>query len=176
MESEMAAAGVLENLARPHTLSKLKSRLKETISQIRSDVEEQEGEDENLLEIRKRILRILLAEDNLINQKVAKVVLEKVGHHVDIADDGQIAVQMFREGQYDLILMDIHMPEMDGREATRKIRELEAADPARFPVQICALTANFTDEDEELCYQAGMNSYISKPFKLEELTRVLNRV
>jgi len=176
MESEMAAAGVLENLARPHTLSKLKNRLKETISQIRSDVEEQEGEDEHLLEIRKRILRVLLAEDNLINQKVAKVVLEKMGHHVDIADNGRIAVQMFREGKYDLILMDIHMPEMDGREATRKIRELEAADPERFPVQICALTANFTDEDEELCYQAGMNSYISKPFKLEELTKVLNRI
>ena len=72
--------------------------------------------------------------------------------------------------------MDIFMPEMDGLEATRQIRKIEADMPGRNPVHICAITANTSAEDEEKCYQAGMNSYISKTFHLEELIKILNRI
>ncbi|MDD4602780.1 MAG: response regulator, partial [Bacteroidales bacterium] len=104
------------------------------------------------------------------------VTLEKIGHHADLAENGKIAVEMFSRKKYDLILMDIYMPEMDGLEATRQIRALEAKSNEEFPVQICAITANTSPEDEEKCFKAGMNTYISKPFKLEELTRLLNKV
>jgi CheY-like chemotaxis protein len=143
---------------------------------VHKGIPEGEGEDSQSPETRKKVLNILLAEDNLINQKVARVILEKVGHKVDIAENGKIAVEMFSQKNYDLALMDIFMPEMDGLEATRKIREIEASDKNRFPVHICAITANASNEDEEHCLRAGMNSYISKPFKLDELDRVLNRV
>ncbi|MEI7983007.1 MAG: response regulator, partial [Bacteroidota bacterium] len=145
-------------------------------SQSHMDTPEAEGDELQLLDNRKRALRILLAEDNLINQKVARVILEKLGHHVDLAENGRTAVEMFTKKDYDLVLMDIFMPEMDGREATVKIREIEASSGNRFPVHICAITANSSGEDEEQCLLAGMNSYISKPFKLEQLTKILNRV
>ncbi len=123
-----------------------------------------------------RKLRILLAEDNLISQKVAKVTLSKLGHQTDIAENGQIAVEMFKNNQYDLILMDIFMPEQDGLEATREIRQAEQANPQGKAVHICAITANADEEDEEKCYQAGADSYITKPFKLEELMEVLDGI
>ncbi|MCK9204483.1 MAG: response regulator [Bacteroidales bacterium] len=174
--AEMTACGISEKLVRPYTLARLKSRISDTISQVHKGIPEGEGEDSQSPETRKKVLNILLAEDNLINQKVARVILEKVGHKVDIAENGKIAVEMFSQKNYDLALMDIFMPEMDGLEATRKIREIEASDKNRFPVHICAITANASNEDEEHCLRAGMNSYISKPFKLDELDRVLNRV
>ena len=129
----------------------------------------------HLQEDQKKVLNILLAEDNLINQKVALVILEKIGHAAELAVNGKVAVEMYAQKEYDLVLMDIQMPEMDGFEATCGIRAYEAAHPERDPVHICAITANRSSEDEENCYKAGMNSYISKPFKLEELTRILNR-
>jgi CheY-like chemotaxis protein len=121
-------------------------------------------------------LRILLVEDNLINQKVAMVILEKIGHAADLAVNGKVAVDMFMKKEYDLVLMDIQMPEMDGLEATKLIRVFETENPDRSPTHICAITANRSTEDEENCYSAGMTSYISKPFRLEELTRVLNHL
>jgi CheY-like chemotaxis protein len=107
---------------------------------------------------------------------VALVTLEKLGHTTDLAENGKIAVEMFAKKEYDLVLMDMFMPEMDGLEATRLIRQFEAGNPGRNPVHICAITANTSQEDEEKCYQAGMNSYISKPFRLEELVKVLNHI
>lgn len=175
--SELSAAGILVALVRPYTLSRLRSRIREVLSQVRK---EHAGDlDEvglHLQDDQKRVLNILLAEDNLINQKVALITLEKIGHKADLAENGKIAVELFGRNNYDLVLMDMSMPDMDGLEATRQIRLIEAANPGKSPVHICAITANTSAEDEERCYQAGMNSYISKPFKLEELVRILNHV
>ena len=123
-----------------------------------------------------RQLRILLAEDNLINQKVAQVTLSKLVHQIDIAENGNIAVAMYKKNKYDLILMDIFMPEMDGLEATREIRHIEQSGPMEKAIHICAITANADKDDEEKCYQSGVDSYISKPFKLEELIEILDSI
>jgi len=166
-------AGIEAFILRPFTLGKLKNRIAEALSGDDSKTFRHE-ENIHLTEPQKKVLNILIAEDNLINQKVALVTLNKLGHHIDVAENGKIAVEMAGKKPYDLILMDIHMPEMDGLEATKMIRLVEAAHPENRPVHICAITANTTREDEDLCYAAGMDSYISKPFRLEELTKVLN--
>jgi CheY-like chemotaxis protein len=113
-------------------------------------------------------LSILLAEDNLINQKLATRILNKLGYSVDIANNGVEAVGMLQNKEYDLIFMDMLMPEMDGLEATSMIR----AGANRQP-QIVAMTANALPEDREACFKAGMDDYISKPIKLEELITIL---
>ena len=175
--AELSSAGILVALVRPYTLSRLRSRIKEVLTQIRKEYTGAQDEvDLRLAEDQKKMLNILLAEDNLINQKVALVTLEKIGHTTDLAENGRIAVEMFAKKDYDLVLMDMFMPEMDGLEATRRIRKIESEHPDKNPVHICAITANTTAEDEEKCYQAGMNSYISKPFRLEELVKILNRI
>ena len=126
----------------------------------------------------KRSLVILLAEDNKINQKVAIKTLEGMGHHVDLVENGKEAVEIFQANKYDLILMDIEMPEMDGIEATRLIRKIEPdlllKDPEKRPIKIVALTAHSTTEDREKCLRAGMNDYISKPFRQQEIIRALS--
>lgn len=109
-----------------------------------------------------------MAEDNLINQKLATRVLAKLGYQLDIASNGVEAVGMVQEKAYDLILMDILMPEMDGLEATRLIRSGYQTQP-----KIVAMTANAMPEDRETCLRAGMDGYISKPIKLEELINML---
>ncbi|MGC8865635.1 MAG: response regulator [Bacteroidales bacterium] len=119
-------------------------------------------------------LKILLAEDNLINEKVAVATLERLGHSVDTAANGAIALQKFLEKKYDLIIMDLLMPEMDGLEATRRIRELERLQPSRGHTRIVALTAESHPDDRIRCLQAGMDDYITKPFKHEELLKILN--
>jgi len=173
--AEMTEAGIKAGLIRPYTLSRLKNRILEAVSMEKTGISGfgQEGETEPPVS-RKKVLNILLAEDNLINQKVALVTLEKIGHRTDLAENGKIAVEMFSRNVYDLVLMDIFMPEMDGLEATREIRAIESAAKNREPVYICAITANTSSEDEEKCFSAGMNGYITKPFKLEELNRVLS--
>lgn len=123
----------------------------------------------------RKVLKILLVEDNLINQRVALVTLKKLGHETTLVENGRKAVELFEPGKFDLILMDILMPEMNGLEATRRIREKESGSHAD-PVHICAITANIHTEDEEACYEAGMNSYITKPFRLEELNAVLSNI
>ncbi len=118
--------------------------------------------------------RILLAEDNPVNQKVAKRVLTHLGYQVDIVNNGVEAINAIAEKSYDLILMDIQMPEMDGLETTKYIRkqELESQLP---PIAIVAMTANATDDDQNLCHDAGMNDYISKPIQIDKLKNMLQR-
>lgn len=118
-------------------------------------------------------LRILLAEDNLINQRVALMVIQKMGFSAELAVNGKIAVEKFKQSTYDLILMDIMMPEMDGLEATRLIREIEKEQQPGKPVRIVALTANAMKEDKEKCLSAGLDDYLSKPFRPEDLERIV---
>ncbi|MEW5726222.1 MAG: ATP-binding protein [Pseudomonadota bacterium] len=113
-----------------------------------------------------RPLAILLAEDNPVNQKVASVLLEKMGHAVTVVADGRSAVEAVAAGRFDAVLMDVHMPEMDGFEATRHIRAL-AGSAAATP--IIAMTANVLAGDEERCLAAGMDDYVGKPFKPADL-------
>ncbi len=120
------------------------------------------------------IMDILLVEDNLINQKLTQKILAKQGFRVDVADNGKMAVEKFRKNHYDLIFMDIQMPEMDGLEATRQIRQLEQAQQNPGRVKIIALTANSQQQDKEKCLDAGMDDYINKPFNLNKFPLVLN--
>jgi len=127
---------------------------------------------------RQRTLNILLAEDNKINQKVAMKTLESFGHKVDLAENGKLVLDKFRSGTYDIILMDVEMPELDGIEATQQIRRIERESmPGRDlkkRIKIVALTASTTKEDRERCIAAGMDDYISKPFRQTELARALS--
>jgi hypothetical protein len=121
-----------------------------------------------------RGLKILLAEDNRINQKVALAMLTSGGHSVDIAENGVEAVEAVKKGGYDVVLMDIHMPEMDGVAATKAIRALEDAELASIP--IVALTANAMAGSRDTYLAAGMNEYISKPIDARLLTQVLDDI
>jgi signal transduction histidine kinase/ligand-binding sensor domain-containing protein/CheY-like chemotaxis protein len=115
-------------------------------------------------------LRILIAEDNLINQQLIRQILGNLGYGPDCVENGELAVAAVREKDYDLVLMDVQMPEKDGLEATREIRELSGKQPV-----IVALTANAMRGDREECLQAGMDDYISKPVRLDELMRLLKK-
>lgn len=119
-----------------------------------------------------RSLKVLVAEDNLINQKVAMINLKKLGHEVDIAANGQMAVDMYQSGSYDVILMDIQMPILDGLEATLAIRKYEE-EHKLDQIKIVAITANALNEDKAKCFEVGMNEYITKPIQTEELKNVL---
>jgi len=119
------------------------------------------------VEERKLALRILLAEDSPTNQLIAVSNLKKAGHTVQVANNGRKAVQALTEGKFDLVLMDVAMPEMDGLEATRTIREREKKSGSHIP--IVAMTAFATKEYRRKCLEAGMDGYISKPVSPEEL-------
>lgn len=133
-------------------------------------------EEKNMTENDKSSFKILLAEDNPINQKVAQMHLKKLGHTVETANNGKIALEMYTKNDYDLIFMDIQMPEMDGIESTKRIREFEKEISEPKPIVIIALTANAMKGDKEACLEAGMNEYMSKPFKPDELKKVLSNI
>jgi PAS domain S-box-containing protein len=118
--------------------------------------------------------RVLVAEDNLVNQKLALRVLEKHGYEVTIAGDGQVALHELQNGFFDVVLMDVQMPVMDGFEATAAIREREKANGSHIP--IIAMTAHSLKGDEERCVAAGMDAYVSKPIRTNELCAVIERV
>ncbi|WP_318349005.1 ATP-binding protein [Aquipluma nitroreducens] len=121
-------------------------------------------------------LKILLAEDNVINQKVAKLNLEKLGHSVIVVSDGIQAVEQFIKELPDVIFMDVFMPNMDGVEATAKIREWERINNITNRVPIVAMTANTNKNDKDLFVAAGMDDYVSKPFNVSELVRLCDRI
>jgi PAS domain S-box-containing protein len=116
-------------------------------------------------------LRLLLAEDNAVNQRLAVSLLEKRGHQVVVVANGQDAVEAFEHGRFDAVLMDVQMPEMDGFEATAKIRARDATNGGQTP--IVAMTAHALKGDRERCLAAGMNAYIAKPLRSDELFEIL---
>jgi len=117
--------------------------------------------------------RVLLAEDNLAAQLVGKKALERIGHTVQVASSGLEVLRMLEEGEFDLVLMDVEMPHMDGLEATRAIREQEAESGQHIPV--LAVTAYATKEDQQRCLEAGADGYLSKPVSPENLVAALRR-
>jgi len=133
-----------------------------------AELEMQPGEKEAF---QYRPLRILLAEDNKMNQLIASKIFKKVGYSIDIAENGLAAVNMVEQCNYDLIFMDIQMPEMDGLQATRHIlkKHGEGAPP------IIAMTANVLSENERECAQAGMKDFVSKPFTFERLEDIIQK-
>jgi CheY-like chemotaxis protein len=118
-------------------------------------------------------LRILLAEDNAVNQKLATRLLAQMGYRTDVAANGLEAIDALERQRYDIVLMDVQMPEMDGLEASRQINKQWSRDQRP---QIVAMTANAMQGDRELCIAAGMDDYITKPIRVEELVAALERV
>ncbi|MEZ4528266.1 MAG: ATP-binding protein [Desulfobacterales bacterium] len=124
-------------------------------------------------EMQTKPIRILVAEDNLFNQKVVLAILKKSGFSADIANNGREAAEALREKAYDLVFMDMQMPEMDGIEAVRLIRSPEYG-VLNPKISIVAMTANVTKEDRQKCLDAGMNDYIAKPIDMDKLLSVIN--
>jgi CheY-like chemotaxis protein len=119
-------------------------------------------------------LQVLLAEDGKTNQLLAVALLNQWGHKVTVANNGQEAVERWRATAFDLILMDVQMPVLDGLEATRQIREEEGERRQHIP--IVAMTARSMSGDRELCLAAGMDDYVSKPVRREELYAALQQI
>ena len=126
------------------------------------------------LRVRNSGLRVLLAEDNRVNQLVATRILEKLGHHVTVVSSGREAVSAVQSGKFDLVAMDVQMPEMDGLEATAAIRNWERPTGTHIPV--IALTAHAMKGDRERCLGAGMDGYTSKPIRIKELEQVISEL
>ncbi len=118
-------------------------------------------------------LKILLAEDNIINQKVARLTLKQFGLECDVAGDGQEAFDMFKKNNYEVVLMDMQMPTIDGLQSTSMIRTHEKDNLLNSHAYIVALTANAMAEDKQLCLLSGMNDFLSKPFTEQEFSKVL---
>ncbi len=138
---------------------------------VQSDLEKKiSGQDKLLKEESSKSLkgiRAILAEDNLVNQKIAARMLEKKELVVTVASNGKEVIEILGKGEYDVILMDCQMPEMDGFEATRAIREKEAETKEHIP--IIALTARAMHEDKQRCIDSGMDGYVSKPIDRQKL-------
>jgi len=117
--------------------------------------------------------RVLVAEDNVVNQRVAVRLLETLGCSVDVAGSGVEAIKMLEAGEYDLVLMDCQMPEMDGYEATREIRRRESRAGGR--TKIVAMTAHALAGDREKCVEAGMDDFVTKPVRRDTLADVIDR-
>ncbi|HEY2826029.1 MAG TPA: response regulator, partial [Pirellulales bacterium] len=121
-----------------------------------------------------RSLRVLLAEDSPVNQRVATAMLQKWGHQIIVANNGRQAIAMFTKQPFELVLMDVQMPEMDGLEATRAIRQHEQTIGGHVP--IVALTAHAMKGDRQRCLDSGMDAYVTKPIRSKELRRVISEV
>jgi signal transduction histidine kinase/ActR/RegA family two-component response regulator len=145
------------------------ARLRRGRQQVRGEPSVDAEAIPQALQTRHAGARVLLVEDNVVNQEVAKALLDEVGLHVEVADDGAVAVAKANAGRYDLILMDMQMPVMDGLEATRRIRASGASLP------IIAMTANAFDDDRQRCLDAGMNDYVGKPVEPDVLFATLLR-
>ena len=174
IEGEAKAAGVTAFCSKPMFLSDLRDTLLTAIGHM------QTAEEQDILPGKNADFRgrhILLVEDNELNREIAVAILHEYGFLVDTAENGAVAVEKIRTsdpGRYDLVLMDVQMPVMDGCTATRRIRALK--DPARAAVPIVAMTANVFEEERKRAFDCGMNGFLSKPIVIEELIDVLKDI
>jgi CheY-like chemotaxis protein len=134
---------------------------------------EQKSDHANPNASQNKKLQILVAEDNLINQKIIEINITKLGHKIDFAENGQIAVEKFISNDYDVIFMDLLMPLLDGIEATKRIRQIERSIPNCNPVRIIGMTASAMPEDRNILIEAGMDDHIAKPFNRDDLSNIL---
>jgi signal transduction histidine kinase/CheY-like chemotaxis protein len=160
-------------LAKPVRASQLYNALLKAVAEPASEPEAVGGRPTDDETPARSSLRILLAEDNAVNQKVALRILDKLGYQADVVSNGLEVLAALDRQPYDVVLMDVQMPEMDGLEASRRICErwTEESRP-----RIVAMTANAMVEDREACFAAGMNDYVAKPVRPEELADALGRV
>ena len=173
IEVEAKAAGVTAFCSKPMFLSDLRDTLLTAIGHTQTEAQDiLPGKDADF-----RGRHILLVEDNELNREIAVAILHEYGFLVDTAENGAVAVEKIRTsdpGRYDLVLMDVQMPVMDGCTATRRIRALK--DPARAAVPIVAMTANVFEEERKRAFDCGMNGFLSKPIVIEELIDALKDI
>ena len=172
IENEAMEAGVTAFCSKPLSLSELRNCLNSVINAA-----EEEEETDNSAQLDIPTGRILLAEDVELNQEIAVTILGDAGFTTDVAENGQMAVDMLKEskpGYYQVILMDVQMPIMNGYEATREIRKLKDKKLASIP--IIAMTANAFEEDKQEALRAGMNSHIAKPIDIKNLFDTLSKI
>ena len=174
IEAEAKAAGVTAFCSKPMFLSDLRDTLLTAIGHM------QTADEQDILPGKNADFRgrhILLVEDNELNREIAMTILHEYGFLVDTAENGAVAVEKIRTsdpGRYDLVLMDVQMPVMDGYTATQRIRALK--DPARAAVPIVAMTANVFEEERKQAFDCGMNGFLSKPIVVEELIDALKGI
>lgn len=120
-------------------------------------------------------MKILLIEDNLLNQKVVIFYLQKLNYSITATTNGNEAIELVKKDKFDLILMDIMLPEKNGYEITKEIRQLEKESNNNTPVPIIALTANTYDNDRDKCLAAGMDEYLEKPFTAQQLIEMIRK-
>jgi signal transduction histidine kinase/CheY-like chemotaxis protein/HPt (histidine-containing phosphotransfer) domain-containing protein len=171
--SQLRSAGLTDYVTKPVMPSELFDTIMRAIAPVAPDGTTtgldlrgiESGERHRFPRAKRRGIRILLAEDNEVNQEVAVQMLTKAGYRCDVVNDGRQAVEALQQTRYDAILMDCHMPEMDGLEATRVIRRSEQSGntASRDEIPIIALTANAMQSDRQRCLDAGMSDYLSKP-------------
>ncbi len=174
VSQETKQSGIAAYLTKPVRKSDLHSSLLMIIGREKGDdplqLSRKHFITKNVLQLN---MSVLVAEDNAINQEVIVFMLKKIGCDVDIASNGQEALEAVTENSYDIILMDCQMPTMDGYQATAAIRNLEEKEDLRTKTPIIALTANALEGDREKCLAAGMDDYISKPCKIDEIRTML---
>ena len=174
IEVEAKAAGVTAFCSKPMFMSDLRDTLMTAIGQKQAK-EKQGVLPQNATDFKGK--HILLAEDNELNREIAVEILNAYGFEVDTAENGVIAVEKVgaaAPGQYDLVLMDVQMPIMDGYTATRRIRELD--NPALAGIPILAMTANAFDEDRRNALESGMNGFLSKPIVIADLVQEMRKI
>ena len=174
IEVEAKAAGVTAFCSKPMFMSDLRETLMSALGQNQTDAAQELLPQKNA-DFQGRC--ILLVEDNELNREIAQEILREYGFRVDTAENGAVAVEKVctaAPGSYDLVLMDVQMPVMDGYTATRKIRALD--DPARAKIPILAMTANAFDEDRCNALESGMNGFLSKPIVISDLVQELHKI
>jgi PAS domain S-box-containing protein len=167
------ALGIVRHLVKPFTPSEL---LNAVLLALGQSIETAAPQSSTARDASAQRLHVLVAEDNAVNQRVIVRLLEKMGHIPIVAYNGQEAVDAYESRPFDAVLMDVQMPVLDGLAATRAIRESEARHPGRRRLPIMALTAYAMRGDRERCLAAGMDDYLTKPVKPEELSAALNRL
>jgi CheY-like chemotaxis protein/HPt (histidine-containing phosphotransfer) domain-containing protein len=172
---EMAELGFSAYLVKPARQSDLFDSLSAVLAQSAGSHAKQRIVTRHVVrEMRRGAVRILMAEDNITNQQVALGILKKLGLHADAVVDGAEAIAALERLTYDLVLMDVQMPEMDGFEATRRIRDPESA-VLNHRIPIIAMTAHAMQGDRERCLEAGMDDYVTKPIAPQALAEALDR-